>query len=135
MDVFSYAGGSARGWLQVAVFVAIVLVRILKPEMIRSLTLFRWASTTITLSVLVPVVMTVVLSFLSPEALGIGYRGRNTVMNPAYMMLATQSGVIALSISMFCFFASLAPPIQHEIEAKSKSKTTTPSPPAKHPLD
>lgn len=133
MDAFSLQAFSGRGWLSVAVFVVLVVIRIYKPEMIRSLTLYRWATTTFVLSILLPVGFTLFLAFFTPEIMGMGGYRRSGGMSPGYLMLATQSGSIALSISLFCFFSSLAPPVQHEFEARKKN--AEPEPPRKHPLD
>ena len=127
------AFGNGFVWLQVAVFLAIVFVRVSKPSMIRSLTLYRWASTLLIVSILMPTGLTIILAFFSPEtAFG---RARNYGVTDGmaqYMLLCNYSGPLALSACMACFFAALAPPVAHEIETKAQP---TPARPTRHPLD
>ena len=136
MNPYAYlTSPGATGWLQIALFVAIVYVRIAKPDMIRSLMLYRWASTALVLSILVPVVFRLSLVFFYPETVGMSARVmRNNPygfleMTP-YGMLGTATGPILLSVGLFCFFAALAPRIARE----SQPKPTAPAQQA-HPLD
>ena len=80
MNPFTYlaSASGATGWFQIALFAAIVYVRIARPQMIRSPTLYRWGCTALVLSILVPVGLNLFLVFYSPEAMGMGARlGRN----------------------------------------------------------
>ena len=117
--------------LQVAVFLALVFVRVCRSQMIRSLTLYRWASTLFIVSIVLPMVLTILLALFSPELMGVRSRSMGVNDMYQYVLFTAYSGPIALAISVACFFSALAPPVAHEIA----NKRSLPEPNPTHPLD